>query len=557
MSRENDIDQWIIRNAAKKEEQQSRVVPTAADQLTSGDPSRGEAAIEAVAAWMGAERDLPAVELAQVSPHAVKVTFAEDVSLPSPWINEEHSPQSDTWALTHEQAMALPRSERYGSQMTALTGLGNIVDGRRIFASTSRWGLLNIAGTDDWVESLLLGQIMNQAAEPWSSDCNIWLVGFGETAEKLTSFLAAYHPLHRFRMVDRVSQINAEEITSSTATVYVRNTENEDRAELLALSEAPDVGIVADRILSERHMFLTEGEDGSAVMGPFEKDLEVFPNIAPEAVEAMEAAWQAQQAYAEEVVAATDFSQLLFQGTEDGVTESENPDSDAADIAEVDIEIPPRPATLPPTSHDVEPLVEDATEHEPEIESAPDPEIDDDTQSVGESDGIALHLLGELRVVTAAGEITGRNAMALAILSQATNSVSVKEISERLWPGDDSAGHTARTRRSRLLTALRDKAGDIVNTEDEGWTLTEEIPSDFTAVLEALGSDSSGNDDAIIAACDRIEIPLAGESKWPHERDTMTEQLRNALQTAKDQAIKSEAYDVAKAVKRAEEKLEG
>lgn len=37
----------------------------------------------------------------------------------------------------------------------------------------------------------------------------------------------------------------------------------------------------------------------------------------------------------------------------------------------------------------------------------------------------------------------------------------------------------------------------------------------------------------------------------------MTEQLRNALQTAKDQAIKSEAYDVAKAVKRAEEKLEG
>lgn len=557
MSRENDIDQWIIRNAAKKEERQSRVVPTAADQLTSGDPSRGEAAIEAVAAWMGAERDLPAVELAQVSPHAVKITFAEDVSLSSPWINEEHSPQSDTWALTHEQAMALPRSERYGSQMTALTGLGNIVDGRRIFASTSRWGLLNIAGTDDWVESLLLGQVMNQAAEPWSSDCNIWLVGFGETAEKLTSFLAAYHPLHRFRMVDRVSEINAEEITSSTATVYVRNTENEDRAELLALSEAPGVGIVADRILSERHMFLTEGEDGSAIMGPFEKDLEVFPNIAEEAIEAMEAAWQAQQAYAEEVVAATDFSQLLFQGEESDLDESGEPEPEATDVAEEDIEIPPRPATLPPMSHDVEPPVEDTAEHDPEAEPVAEVEVDDDPQPVGESGGIDLHLLGELRAVTSVGEITGRNAVALAILSQATSPIPVQEISERLWPGDDSAGHTARTRRSRLLSALRDKAGDIVSTEDEGWTLNKEIPSDFAAVLEALGDDSSGNDDSVIAACDRIEVPLAGDSKWPHERDTMAEQLRSALQTAKDRAIKSEAYDVAKAVKRAEEKLEG
>lgn len=558
MSRENDIDQWIIRNAAKKE-QQSRVVPTAADQLTSSDPSRGETAIEAVASWLGAERDLPTVELAQVSPHAVKVTFTEPATLSDPWVNEEKATQSDTWALTHEQALSLPRSDTYGSQMATLTGLGNIVDGRRIFASTSRWGLLNVAGTAEWVESVMLGQVMNQAAEPWSVNCNIWLVGFGETAEKLTSFLAPYHPIHRFRTVTRVSDIDAEEITQSIATVYVRNTEHEDKAELLALSEAPEVGIIADRILSERHMFLTEGEDGSAAMGPFEKDLEVYPNIAPEAVTAMEAAWEAQEAYAEEVVAAADFSQLLR--SEDEATNNISDEGDDAVVDTPDVqesmEIPPRPATPPPLPLDEEVGSEEAQKSEPDTDGKAEPVSEDEPTVTGESGGVELRVLGELRATTDAGEITGRNAMVVAILSRAEEPVPVQEVSERLWPGDDSAGHTARTRRSRLLNALREKAGDLVATGEEGWTLNSPISSDFGTVLEALGRDPQGNEEEIIAACNRIDAPLAGSTQWAQDRDTMTEQLRNALQSAKEQAIGSEAYDVAKAVKRAEEKLEG
>lgn len=549
MSRENDIDKWIIRNAAKKE-QQSRVVPTAADQLTSDDPSRGEAAIESVAAWMGAEPNVPAVELAQVSPQAVKLTFTESVSLPAPWVNEDRAPESDTWGLTHEQALALPRSEIYAEQMATLTGLGNILDGRRIFASTARWGLLNIAGSADWVEALMLGQVMNQAAEPWSADCNIWLVGFGETAEKLTSFLAPYHPRHRFRAVDRVSGINAEEITSSTATVYVRNAGSEDKAELLALSEAPGVGILADRILSERHMFLTEGEDGSAIMGPFEKDLEVYPNIAPEAVTAMEAAWDAQQAYAEEVVAATDFSQLLFQDTGDeaddeaGEDQEETSESGAEDSSNV--EIPPRPAS-PPAAPD--------NDEEPPTEPSPALSEDQEEQTVVEAGEVQLHLLGQLRAITGAGEVNGRNALALAILDQSDEAISVQEISERLWPGDDAAGHTARTRRSRLLSALRDKAGAVVDTDDNGWALKEPASSDLADVIQTLTTEGAEEED-VIAVCDRIEPPLGRETKWPDERDTMTESLRQALQTAKEHAIETEAYDVAKAVKLAEKKLE-
>lgn len=557
MSRENDIDQWIIRNAAKKE-QQSRVIPTAADQLTSSDPSRGETAIEAVASWLGAERDLPTVELAQVSPHAVKITFTEPATLSDPWVNEEKATQSDTWALTHEQALLLPRSDIYGSQMATLTGLGNIVDGRRIFASTSRWGLLNVAGTAEWVESLMLGQVMNQAAEPWSVNCNIWLVGFGETAEKLTSFLAPYHPIHRFRTVNRVSEIDAEEITKSIATVYVRNAEHEDKAELFALSEAPEVGIIADRILSERHMFLTEGEDGSAAMGPFEKDLEVYPNIAPEAVTAMEVAWAAQEAYAEEVVAAADFSQLLR--SEDEATNVSDEGDDAVvntPAVQEGMEIPPRPSTPPPLTMDEEFGSEEAQESVSDTDEAAASALEDEAPVAGGPGGVELRVLGELRATTDVGEITGRNAMVLAILSRAEEPVSVQEISERLWPGDDSAGHTARTRRSRLLNALREKAGDLVATGEEGWTLNSPVSSDFRTVLEALGRDPQGNEEEIIAACDRIDAPLAGSTQWAQDRDTMAEQLRNALQSAKEQAIGSEAYDVAKAVKRAEEKLEG
>lgn len=555
MSRENDIDQWIIRGAAKKE-QQSRVVPTAADQLTSTDPSRGEAAIENVASWLGAEPNLPAVELAQVSPVAVKVTFIEPVTMPDPWVNEHNEVESDTWALTHDQAISLPRSQVYGDQMTSLTGLGNIIDGRRIFASTARWGLLNVAGTSDWVESLMIGQVMNQAAEPWSADCNIWLVGFGKTAEKLTSFLSPYHPIHRFRTVDRVSEINAEEITKSTATVYVRNVENEDKAEILALSEAPEVGIIADRILSERHMFLTEGEDGGAVMGPFERDLEVYPNIAPEAVEAMEAAWEAEEAYAEEVVAAADFSQLLREDDEDDGSVSETTE-EAASAAEENTEIPPRPTSPPPPFDDSEGKSDKVKEPDQTTTVTKDTVQEDEAPGATESGEIELHLLGDLRAVTGSGEVTGRNAMALALLSLSTRPVPVQEVSERLWPGDDAAGHTARTRRSRLLSALREKAGAHVTTDEDGWVLTTPSASDFQSTLQTLGTDPSVNEEEIIAACDHIDMPLAESTQWAQERDTMSEQLRNALQDLKGRAVESEAYDVAKAVKRAEDKLEG
>lgn len=556
MSRENDIDQWIIRGAAKKE-QQSRVVPTAADQLTSADPSRGEAAIENVASWFGAERNLPAVELAQVSPVAVKVTFIEPVMMPDPWINEHNEAESDTWALTHDQAMSLPRSAVYGDQMTSLTGLGNIIDGRRIFASTSRWGLLNIAGTADWVESLMIGQVMNQAAEPWSADCNIWLVGFGETAEKLTSFLSSYHPIHRFRTVDRVSEINAEEITRSTATVYVRNVENEDRAEILALSEAPDVGIIADRILSERHMFLTEGEDGGAVMGPFERDLEVYPNIAPEAVEAMEAAWEAEEAYAEEVVAAADFSQLLRSDDDEGEDSVSGNSDETVSATEENTEIPPRPSTPPPPFDDGESKREETEPPERNTADTDDPVQEDDAPAATEAGKIELHLLGDLRAVTESGEVTGRNAMALALLSFNDHPIPVQEVSERLWPGDDAAGHTARTRRSRLLSALRDKAGAYVTADEDGWVLTTPSTSDFHTTLQTLGTDPNTNEEEIIGACDRIALPLSENTQWTQERDTMIELLRNALHVLKERAVESEAYDVAKAVKRAEDKLEG
>lgn len=577
MSRDHQIDEWIIRDGAKKQRQE-RVVPASADQLTSRDPSRGEAAMEAVAAWMSGEPSLPPVELATVSPRTVTLTFGEPATLPEPWVSEEGGAPDETWGVTHDHALTLPRGSGHGRQMTTLTGLGNVVDGSRVFASTSRWGLLNIAGTEEWTDALMLGQVMNQAAEPWSSASDIWMVGYQENAEKLVSFLSAHHPLHRLRAVDSVTEIEPADIEQSFATVYVRNARPEDYAELLALAEAPHVGVIVDRIVSEQHMFLSEGDDGIAVMGPFRTDLELYPNILNEAVSAMNSAWDAQQAYADQAAAAMDFSKLLepVESAADGsAPEAAKADTTPPNDEPVAEDLPAPQVT--PTA-EVEDLASgnEQQERETVTEDAPDaeePEASETTAmaALEETDGAqpdeppaapALHtpqllLLGDFRVRTPVGELVGRQALALAILHFSDTPLPPQEISERLWPGDETVGHTARTRRSRLLSTLRDHVGDNITAGESGWSFTGTIDSDLTEVLDALGKDPETAEAEIITACGHIEIPLAGDEQWPRERDTMTGQLLAALEELKARAIDAEAFDVAKAVKSARTKLEG
>lgn len=574
MSRDHRIDEWIIRDGAKKQRQE-RVVPASADQLTSHDPSRGEAAMESVAAWMSSESSLPPVELATVSPRTVTLTFGEPTTLPDPWVSEGDGGADETWGVTHDHALTLPRGAGHARQMVALTGLGNVVDGSRVFASTARWGLLNIAGTEEWTEALMLGQVMNQAAEPWSSESDIWMVGYQEDAEKLVSFLSAHHPLHRLRAVESVTEIDPADIAQSAATVYVRNARPEDYAELLALAEAPHVGVIVDRIVSEQHMFLSEGDDGVAVMGPFRTDLELYPNILNEAVSAMNSAWDAQQAYADQAAAAMDFSKLLEPVQSDADDSAPEATADAT-AQPTDQSITDDPSDPQVTSTaEVESLAGDDEQQEREA-SAEDAQPVQESgtsrtaatvepeETVDEQPDVphALHtpqllLLGDFRARTPVGDLVGRHALALAILHSSDAPLPPQEISDRLWPGDEAVGHTARTRRSRLLSTLRDHFGDHITVGESGWSFTGDVDSDLAEVLDALTKNPETAEAEIITACEHIEIPLAGNAQWPQERDTMTGQLLAALEELKARAVDAEAFDVAKAVKSARTKLEG
>lgn len=169
------------------------------------------------------------------------------------------------------------------------------------------------------------------------------------------------------------------------------------------------------------------------------------------------------------------------------------------------------------------------------------------------SDGVTLTLLGAARAETPEGELTGRHAAALILLKLTSDPLPAQQISETLWPGDETEGHTARTRRSRLLSKLRAHIGDIITITDEGWTIEPgHISTDYDQVLDVLSNEPIDHTETIIEACQRIARPLDGAEGWAdYYRAQVAATLTDALTELKTRAIEAEAFDVAKAAKAA------
>lgn len=601
---DDQLEEWIIRDDISKE-RLARIVLPSSERLVAESPGDGEAALESVAAWMSDQRGLPIVELATLSPRAITFTFAEPAVLSEPWVSQAGGSgrAHDQWGITLQHAMSLPHGDGHGWQMAGMTGMGTLADGSRAFINTSRWGILGIAGTPEWARDLMITQVMNQAAEPWSKGQVIWLVGYGETADKLINFLSPYHPHYRFKTAETLNQIKPVDLELVSATIYVMGSSTETEKQYTALN-SPHVGIITDQIITDQCMFLSERSGGSAVLGPFTTSLKIFPNSSPELIAAMENAWDANERLVTEKAAAADFSELFttspsapvetnkseaeikadfdalvtqFEDSPSSGSNSENAtttpgeclsDDPAREVVETPTEVPADalPENVTKTedgdnaiSEDVATTGDEESTEDVAVEELQPPTVNaTDSGSSGTSSRVHLTLLGKVHARNSSEELKGRHSAALALLWLSDAALSPQEISEKLWPADESEGHTARTRRSRLLAKIRECVGDAISADAVGWSLDrEQVSTDYDQVVSTLTNESLNQQkEAVMDAINLIDIPLHDADQWAAEyRDQMCERLRQILADLKDRALDEDAFDIAKAAKMATTKL--
>lgn len=598
MSGQDDqLDEWLIRDDLKKE-RRARIVPPSSERLVAENPGDGESALRSVAAWMDLQRNLPIVELATLSPRTVTVTFSEPVALPEPWVSQQGKTgkSHDQWGITLQHAMELRHGDGYGWQVSGMTGLGTLSDGSRAFINTSRWGILGIAGTAEWTRNLMITQVMNQAAEPWSEGQVIWLVGYGETAEKLIQFLSPYHPHFRFKTADALSHLTPSDLELDSATIYVIGSNSETEAQYLAL-KAPHVGMITDQIVSDHCMFLTERSEGGAVLGPFNTNLHVFPNISTELISAMDRSWEANERLIADESATADFELLLTDTVENSPTTeidseqvnaefhslvgqledpSENQEFIEATLSQTEVPHTDEEGTeaqLEAPNDSVTKLGDGDQEEEgtpktspsadqqaiPEMESADDgPAPVESAESFVPSSGIYLSLLGQIQVVSPKAELKDRSAAALALLWLSEEPVTPQMVSELLWPGDETEGHNTRTRRSRLLAKIRECAGTAIEADAKGWSLDRtQVVTDYDRIAQVIEAEPlvAGNR-SILDALKLIEVPLSDADAWARTYQLqIRKKLHALLSDLKDKALEEDAFDIAKAANSATTRL--
>lgn len=518
-TRDDRINAWI-RDEAEKAQRKTEVVPPSSQQVHGEPPSSGEQALVAISQWMADTEEVPIVELAVMSPEAVLLTFAEPVDLPEPFYSaDEDAPaHSDSWQINVDDTLTLEGSDHLGSQMMALVGIGTTTAGAQAFVNTTRWGAFGIAGTPEWTQRALLSQAMVQAAQLWSQDQQIWLVGMDETADKLIHLMRDYHPEENFHTAETVEAINPAEIGEASATIYVAQSEPATYVRFKAL-QLPNAGLITDSVVNQEAMFMSEADDGSVVIAP--TDHVLYPNVVDDILEMLDLTWDQAQRLDDQAIeeaAGADYDALLKEPTPKAVSTDQDVDAAFAEIiGNANLTAEAGPAEEPPqTEHE-----DTATEDHPE-------EHAETTISQQLTEPPRLHLLGKAQVTTEASELQGRNAETAALLQLNDGQLNVQDISAAIWPNDEPEGRAARTRRSRLLTSIRTALE--ITTEPEGHWSVEPLPTDLSLILQALEAAGEAPEPETLSACHHIEPPLQDAGQWaqPH-RQQITAQLHEAL----------------------------
>jgi hypothetical protein len=555
MRREDHMEKWMASEDAKSD-REAKIVRSSTAQITEDRTDSGLAAMDAIARWLATQPHVPVVELAAISRDAITLGLQEETRLPEPFVAtaEEGSEHCDTWRITIAEALELPGGEDYGYQTTALTALGNKADGSRILLNVARWQIFGIIGTAAWARTALLSQVMVQATESWGRDQHLWLVGLDQTAEKLIHFLRRYHPEHHFHAVQDLAEITPEMLNGISATLYVANADETTYLQYKAL-QTPHVGMLTEGVVTNEAMFMTEASQGAAIIAPM--NVNIFPNVAPDLIEAMDVAWAERlklEEQAEAEALSVDYDELLSEGASTAPLREQEPDEIDAAFAEImttaglsELEADNAKAERPSIP------AETAAEEDLPEEDLPAAAEETATEPVASPEP-TLHLLGATRVTGPEGELTGRNAWAVALLQLSDQPVPARQLSEALWPGDDAEGHTARTRRSRLLTKVRSVAPGVESAE-AGW-ISDPIATDVDALEQAFKAAPLCGSTELITACERVQPALADAGPWADShRQEITQRVRAALEELVDRALDGGGLAVMKAARAAAKRM--
>ena len=565
--REEKIDQWIFQEGVKKD-RRSKIIPSSTDSITHTPVGTALDAMEKVAFYFGDRPELPIVELGLIKEEEITLTFGGDVHLEPPFwqVSEEHQ---DHWAITHDDALALSTGRTYGEQTAALTAIGNSLAGAKVMLNTNRWQILGSAGLDRFSRALMVGQVMEQATEPWAREHHIWLVGYRDLGPKLVNFLGNYHDETRFHLVESVEQITADDLAGTSATLYVMGSSD---ASLQAYERlrGQNVGMLTDTVVTEQAMFISEDDDGGAtILNATPDGMKIWPNLVGEGdalYEAMELTWnkhleEAQEAQqAVESLTIEDFLPAAPAARETPVDETQN--ISVADLealvnfesitpdhekAAPEPEPEPEPAAAEPEPAAVEP---EPAAVEPEEEAVePEEEAEPGVQSFS----APLCVLGQPQLYGGEGSVvTGKPAEAVAYLSLNGGSSDAVELSQKLWPEAENEGNTARTRRSRTAKKIKEALPSNFRN-DTSWEI-DHLETDLDRIINALIQE--GNPETTLEACHSIQTPLQGCAEWADEhRDRIVQQLRQVLDETTGRALENDQFEIAKAARQASNKL--
>ncbi len=615
--REEKIEQWIFQEGVKKE-RRKRIIPSSTEAITSTSVGTALDAMEKISFYFGDRPELPIVEMGLIKEDEITLTFGDDVNLDSPF-RQVYQDQGDHWGITHQEALALSTGHVYGQQIAALTAVGNMVTGHKALLNTNRWHVLGTVGLAQWSTAIMVGQVMEQATEPWASEHHIWLVGYRDLGPKLVNFLTKYHDESYFHLVESVEQITADDLTGTTATLYVMGS-NEASLKAYDRIRSERVGMFTDTVVTEQAMFISEDDDGGAtILNATPDGLKVWPNLVGEGdplYEAMELIWGIRQEQAQQAEAAVESLTIEDFLPADLEAEEEAPNSAApaapAGLAEqVDgsssisleelealvnfesvISDEERHASTyqrigeqaPTTQESVEEIpAEQESPHADPAQPAPEQTAEVETADVPADQSPTVQATAETVVIetvvaeTAADETAGvEGAAVLSILGQ-------PEL--RGQDGSTTEGKPAEAVAYLHLHGLSQDAIELSRAlwpeaEHEGNTarirrtrtakkIKDALPVSFRNdtqwEIDPLATDldqiitvlsRDGDPQETLRACQAIDVPLQGCAEWADEyRNHIVSQLRQVLDDTTDRALEKDQFEIAKAARQASKKL--
>lgn len=550
--REDEMDQWIFHEGVRK----SRLGRGAASsQHTAQAPvGSGLDAMEKVALYFGDRPDLPMVELGQIKEHEITLTFGDDVTLEAPFYQVSWD-YRDQWAISHVDALGLATGDVHGHQTMALTAIGHSLSGSKILFNTNRWQILGSVGMARFTTSFMIGQVMEHATEPWTRDHHLWLVGYRELAQKLITFLAPYHDESRFHVVESLDQITADDLTGTSATIYVMGS-SPATAEARERLGSESVGMITDTVVTEVAMFISEDEDGGAtVVNAGTHGLRIWPNLVSEGdslYEAMESAWSSPgRRYGSNHATADSVATAEFPITR--MTGDAQQSTDTAGISIEELEaLLERESFMP--DHEQETVDTGPVEvvHEkplPALERSSVPVLTKHFPAVESS----VSLFGSPRIHGADGcTAGGKSAEAVAYLLLNGRSAQAADVITALWPEVDPAGRVAHTRGNRVANTIEDVLPGLFRGGST-WDISP-VSTDLEAILAALANSTTPQE--LQEACAEIAVPLQGCAEWADEhRDRIVKQLRHALEEITDTALENDQFEMAKTARQLYKKL--